>query len=73
MMNIKKAELKSFNATSYTATVRISSGYKAYLEDVAVARNLASAEMTAGRKVAVIFFEENNPKEAVVAAVYTQG
>jgi hypothetical protein len=70
-MKIKKAELKSFNAANYTATVRISSGYKAYLEDVAVARNLASAEMIAGRKVAVIFFEENNPKEAVVAAVYT--
>jgi hypothetical protein len=70
-MKIKKAELKSFNATSYTATVRLSDGYKVYLEDVAVARNLPSGEMTAGRKVAVIFFDENNPKEAVVAAVYT--
>jgi hypothetical protein len=69
-MNIKKAELKSFNAANYTATIRLSSGYKAYLEDITVARNLASAEMTAGRKVAVIFFDENNPKEAVVAAVY---
>jgi hypothetical protein len=70
-MNIKKGELKNFNATNYTATVRLSSGYKAYLEDVMVARNLAAAEMTAGRKVAVIFFDENNPKEAVIAAVYT--
>ncbi len=70
-MKIKKAELKSFNATSYTATVRLADGYKVYLEDVTVARNLASAEMIAGRKVAVIFFDENNPKEAVVTAVYT--
>ncbi len=70
-MNIRKAELKSFNATSYTATVCLAGGYKVYLEDVPVARNLPSAEMTAGRKVAVIFFDENNPKEAVVAAVYT--
>jgi hypothetical protein len=69
-MNIKKADLKSFNAANYTATIRLSSGYKAYLEDIAVARHLASAEMTAGRKVVVIFFDENNPKEAVVVAVY---
>ena len=71
-MNIKKAELKSFSVANYTATVRLSSGYKAYLEDVTVARNIAAAEMTAGRKVAVIFFDENSPKEAVVAVVYTQ-
>jgi hypothetical protein len=68
---IKKAELKSFNATNYTAIVRLSDGYKVYLEDVVVARNLASGEMVAGRNVALIFFDENNPKEAVVTAVYT--
>ena len=70
-MKIKKAELRSFNATNYTATVRLAGGYKVYLEDVAVARNLPSGEMVAGRKVAVIFFDENNAGEAVVAAVYT--
>jgi hypothetical protein len=70
-MKIKKAELKSFNATSYTATVRLADGYKVYLEDVAVARNLPAGEMVAGRKLAVVFFDENNPKEAVVTAVYT--
>jgi hypothetical protein len=70
-MTIKKAELKSFNTTSYTATVCLSSSYKVYLEDITVARNLPAAEMTAGRKIAIIFFDENNPKEAVVAAVYT--
>jgi hypothetical protein len=70
-MRLRKAELKSFNATNYTATVRLANGYKVYLEDVAVARNVPSAEMVAGRKVAVIFFDENSPKEAVVTAVYT--
>jgi len=70
-MNIKKAELRSFNATSYTATLRLDGGYKVYLDDVTVARNLPSGEMVAGRKVVVIFFDENNPKEAIVAAVYT--
>ncbi|MGD1118899.1 MAG: hypothetical protein ABR886_05370 [Dehalococcoidales bacterium] len=70
-MSLRKAELRSFNSTNYTATIRIASGYKVYLEDVVVARNLPSAEMVAGRKVAVIFFDDNNPKEAVVTAVYT--
>ena len=70
-MSLRKAELRSFNSGNYTATVRLASGYKVYLEDVAVARNLPSGEMVAGRKVAVIFFDDNNPREAVVAAVYT--
>ncbi|MFA5309661.1 MAG: hypothetical protein WC370_09295 [Dehalococcoidales bacterium] len=70
-MSLRKAELKSFNSGDYTATVRLSSGYKVYLEDVTVARNLPAAEMVAGRKVAVIFFDDNNPREAVVTAVYT--
>ena len=69
-MRLRKAELKSFNASNYTATVRLATGYKVYLEDVAVARNVPVAEMVAGRKVAVIFFDENSPKEAVVTAVY---
>jgi hypothetical protein len=70
-MQIKKAELMSFNATDYTAVVRLYSGYTAYLEDVAVARNIPSGGMATGRPLAVVFFDENNPKEAVVAAVYT--
>jgi hypothetical protein len=38
---------------------------------VAVARNLPSAEMVTGRKLAVVFFDEHSPKDAVVVAVYT--
>ena len=68
---MKKGVLKSFDSGDYTATVQLASSYKVYLEDIAVARNLPAAEMTAGRKVAVVFFDEHNPKEAVVIAVYT--
>lgn len=70
-MRLRKGVLKSFNSGNYTATIRLASSFKVYLEDIAVARNLPSVEMVAGRKVAVIFFDEHNPKEAVVAAVYT--
>jgi hypothetical protein len=70
-MSIKKAVLKSFNSGDYTATIQLAGSYKAYLEGVPVARNLPAAEMALGRKIAVIFFDEHNPKEAVVTAVYT--
>ena len=70
-MRLKKAVLRSFNSSNYTATVRMASSYKVYLEDITVARNLQSAQMVTGRKVAVVFFDEHNPKEAVVVAVYT--
>ena len=70
-MILRKGVLKSFNSGAYTATVQLASSYKAYLEDVAVARNLSAAEMALGRKVAVVLFDEHNTKEAVVVAVYT--
>jgi hypothetical protein len=69
-MNLRKAILKSFNSGDYTTTVQFAGSYKPYLEGIAVARNLPASEMALGRKVAVIFFDEHNPKEAVVA-VYT--
>ena len=70
-MRLRKAVLKSFNPTDYEATVQLTGSYKAYLEDVTVARNLPAAEMTPGRKVAVLFFEGYSPKEALVIAIYT--
>ena len=70
-MGLRKGILQSFSSSNYTATVQLAGSYKVYLEDIAVARNLPTSEMTAGRKVAVIFFDEHNPKEAVVVAVYT--
>ncbi len=70
-MSLRKGVLQSFNSGNYTATVQLAGSYKVYLEGVTVARNLPTGEMTAGRKVAVIFFDEHNPREAVVVAVYT--
>jgi hypothetical protein len=70
-MSLRKGVLKSFNSGDYIATVQLSSSYKVYLEGIQVARNIPIAEMTAGRRVAVLFFDEHNAKEAVVVAVYT--
>ncbi len=69
-MIIKKAILRLFNSGSYTATVQISGSARAYLEGIKVARNLPSAEMIDGRTVAVLFWDKNNPADAVVIAVY---
>ena len=70
-MNIKKAILKSFDSGGYTASLQISGSRKAYLDGVAVARNLPAAEMVLGRGVVVILFDEHNAKDAVVIAVYS--
>ena len=70
-MSLRKAILKSFNSGDYTATIQLSGSHKVYLEDIAVSRDIPAAEMALGRKVAVIFFDEHNSKEAVVIAVYT--
>ena len=70
-MRLRRGMLRSFNSGNYTATVQLIGSYKVYLEDITVARNLPVAEMATGRSVAVIFFDEHNPKEAVVIAVYT--
>lgn len=70
-MKLKKAELMSFNSGSYTATIRIAGGYKVYLEDITVARNLAAGEMVTGRNVAVVLFDDSNPGDVVILAVYS--
>lgn len=69
-MNPRKGILKSFNAGDYTATVQLAGSHKVYLEEIAVARNIPSVEMTVGRKVTVLFLDEHNAKEAVLIAVY---
>lgn len=70
-VSLRKGILKSFNSTDYTATVRLAGSYKVYLEDIAVARNLPSAEMITGRKVGIVFFDDYAAREALVIAVYS--
>lgn len=70
-MNIKKGIVKQFNSTPHTASVQLVGSHTAYLEDVTVASNILSGDMTVGRYVAVLLFDEYNPIDAVVIAVYT--
>ncbi len=68
---IKKGVIKAFDSGTYTATVQIAGSLSVWLEGVPVSRAIPSAEMVAGRNCAVIFLDECNPQDAVVAAVYS--
>jgi hypothetical protein len=70
-MTIRSGIVKAFDAGTYTATVQLAGSLAVWLSDLPVARNIPSAEMIAGRRCAVIFFDASNPRDAVVAAVFT--
>lgn len=68
---MKRGTLQSFDAGSYTASVLITGSTGVLLTAVAVARNIASGEMTPGRSVAIQFFDIANPSDGVLLAVWT--
>ena len=70
-MEIKRGVLRAFNAGSYKATVEVAGSIATWLPGIAVARNIDSAELIAGRSVALLLFEPSNPDDIVVCAVWT--
>ena len=70
-MEVRKGVIKGFDAGPYTATVQVAGSLSVWLEGITVARNIPSSEMVAGRSCALIFFDETNPEDAVVMAVYS--
>ena len=70
-MQVRKGVIKGFDSGSYQATVQVAGSLSVWLEGVPVARNIPSAEMVAGRHCALIFFDETNPQDAVLVAVYS--
>ena len=63
--------LKGFNSATYVATVQLTGSLTLWLASVPTSRAIPSAEMVAGRKVAVLLFDPTNPADAVITAVYT--
>ncbi len=70
-MEVRKGVIKGFDSGSYRATVQVAGSLSVWLEGIPVARNISSAEMVVGRHCALIFFDEANPQDAVLVAVYT--
>lgn len=68
---IHTAILRAFDSGAYTATLQLTGSLQRYVAGIPVARNIASGEMTAGRKVAVSMFDPSNPADGVVFAVWT--
>jgi len=60
--------LKKWDSVNYQADVQLITS-ATYFDGIAVARNIASANMIIGRHV-IVAVPDNNPKDAVVIAVF---
>ncbi|HXG36337.1 MAG TPA: hypothetical protein VNL15_05150 [Dehalococcoidia bacterium] len=67
---MQKAILKSFDSATYQATVQLIGSQSVWLV-IPTSRGIPSAEMVAGRKLAVGALDPANPNDMVVLAVYT--
>jgi len=67
MLNI--GTLKSFDSTDYRAEVQLAGSMAAYLDNIPVARNIASDQMTVGRHV-ILAIPGGNPRDACIIAVW---
>lgn len=70
-MALYRATVVSFDAGAWTATIRIDGSNPQSVASVKTARNIASAEMSAGRKVLLDTGDHNNFADMVVVAVWT--
>jgi hypothetical protein len=68
-MTILRGTLKSFDSGTWTASVQLAGSISNYVT-VPVSRAIDSAELVAGRSVAVLMFDASNPDDAVLTAVW---
>jgi hypothetical protein len=69
-MEFRRGTLRQFDAGTYRATVQVAGSLLTVLPGIAVARNIAAAEMTPGRRVALLQFDPSNPDDMVICAVW---
>ena len=67
---VVKGTLKAFDSAAYKATVQVDGSIGHFLTGVPVSRAIPSAEMVAGRTVAVVFFAPDNPDDAIITGVF---
>ncbi len=72
-MLIKRGILQAFYPASYTASVLFLEATSYTLSGIPVANTLDSTSAIAGAICAVLFFDEHNPQDAVVIAVFANG
>ena len=69
--DIRSGILLAFDAANYLATVQLTGSLQGYVASIPTARDIASSEMTNGRKVAIAFFDPTNNSDAVLFAVWS--
>lgn len=70
-MAVYRGKIVSFNSGAWKATIRLDGSAAETLADIPTARDIASGEMTAGRRVLIDTGDHHNPADFVVTAVYT--
>lgn len=68
---VRHGILKAWDSVNYLATVQFTGSLLLNVASIPVSRNIASAEMSVGRKVSVAFFDPSNHTDAVLFAVWT--
>ncbi len=71
MLRHSSGTLQAWNAATYKADVLLDGDTGNFLAAVPVARNIAAAEMTAGRSVALVLWDPANLADALIYAVWT--
>lgn len=69
-MEIRRGVIRSFNSSTYQATVQLAGAGPVFVEGVPVSKEIDSTWLVVGAKVAVLFFDRLSQGDAVVFAVY---
>ena len=69
MTVLKKATVKSYDATSHKATIQIAGSLAVWLDGVPVATDIPAADVVAGRQCSVLFLDPSNQDDAVVITI----
>lgn len=70
MPTFKKATIRSYDAAAHEAVVQIEGSLGVWLGPIPVATDIPPAEIQAGRRCSVLFFEEGDAADAVVVTVH---
>jgi hypothetical protein len=68
---IHRAVLKSFDATTYHATVQIEGSRSSFASNVPVSRAIPAGEMVAGRACVVVFLNPEDATDSMLLGVAT--
>src|SRR5579884_909045 len=72
-MIIKRGIIQAFSPASYSASVLLFEATSAFLQNVPVSNAIDGSSGLLGALCAVLFFDEQNPQDAVVIATFANG